>query len=110
MTRYCLCAALPLLAVFGNGTTRETIRTKAYASSYFVLRGCPHGDRHFDVEGLLILQKGERVALGMVGGCSMDYVFFLELFVGVVQILIDSLFRATKFPRLSCPDNCLQCG
>ena len=72
---------------------------------------CPaHGDRHLDVESLLIPQKGERVALGRVGGCSKDSVFFLELLVGVVQKLIDSLFRATKFPKLSCPDNCLQCG
>ena len=69
-----------------------------------------HGDRHFDVEGLLIRQKSEEIALGMVGGCSKDSVFFLEWFVGVVQMLIDSLFRATKFPKLSCPDNCLQCG
>ena len=59
-----------------------------------------HGDRHFDVEGSLILQKSKRVALGMVGGCSKDSVFFLELFVGVVQMFIDSLFRATKFPKL----------
>ena len=46
----------------------------------------------------------------MVGGCSKNNVFFLELFVGVVQMLIDSLFRVTKFPKLSCADNCLQCG
>ena len=56
----------------------------------------------------MILQKGYKVALGMVGSCSMDNVFFLKSFVGVVQILIDSLVRATKFPRLSCPDNSLQ--
>ena len=36
----------------------------------------------------------------MVGGCSKDSVFFLELFVGVVQMFIDSLFRATRFPKL----------
>ena len=29
----------------------------------------------------------------MVGGCSMVNVLFLELFVSVVQILIDSLVR-----------------
>ena len=75
----------------------ETIRTKAYASSCFFLRGCPHGDRHFNVESLLLLQKGDRVALGMVESCSLDNVFFLESFVGVVQKLIDSLVRATKF-------------
>ena len=46
----------------------------------------------------------------MVDSCSMDNVFFLKSFVGVVQILIDSLVRVTKFPRLSCPDNSLQCG
>ena len=39
---------------------------------------------------LIDSSKGERVALGMVGGCSKDSVFFLELFVGVVQILIDN--------------------
>ena len=32
-----LCAALPLLAAFGHGTTGETIRTKAYASCYLVV-------------------------------------------------------------------------
>ena len=32
-----LCAALPLKAAFGNGTTGETIRTKAYASCYLVV-------------------------------------------------------------------------
>ena len=32
-----LCAALPLLAAFGNGTTGETIRTKVYASCYLVV-------------------------------------------------------------------------
>ena len=45
----------------------------------------------------MILQKGDRVALGMVGGCSMVNMLFLELFVGVVQILIDSLVRAQSF-------------
>ena len=95
---------------FWKWHNKKAIRTKAYASSCFVLQSCPHGDRHFDVEGLLILQKGDRVALGIIGGCSMDNVFFLELFVGVVQILINSLFRATKFPKLFCPDNCLRCG
>ena len=45
----------------------------------------------------MILQRGDRVALGMVDSCSMDNVFFLEAFVGVVQKLIDSLVRATKF-------------
>ena len=71
---------------------------------------CPHGRRNFDVAGLLILQKGDRVALGMVGGCSMVNVFFLELFVGVVQILIDSLVRHRKMtsrnhylPSNACP-------
>ena len=33
---------------------------------------------------LIDSSKGERVALGMVGGCSKDSVFFLELLVGVV--------------------------
>ena len=69
-----------------------------------------HGDRHFDVEVLLILQKSKRVALGMVGGCSMVIVFCLELFVDVVQILIDSLVRHRKMalrnhylPSNTCP-------
>ena len=75
----------------------QTIHTKAYALSCFVLQTCPHGDCHFNVEGLLILQKGDRVALSMVGGCSMVNVLFLELFVSVVQILIDSLVRAQSF-------------
>ena len=52
---------------------------------------------NFNVEGLLILQKGDRIALSMVGGCSMVSVLFLELFVSVVQILIDSLVRAQSF-------------
>ena len=44
---------------------------------------CPaHDDRHFDVEGLLILQKGERVALGMVGGCSKRHKVSLVVLSG----------------------------
>ena len=80
----------------------ETIRTKAYASFCFVLRGCPHDYRHFEVEGCSIHQKVKGYVLDMDADCSMDHVFFMELFVGLVQTLIDSLFRVTKFPRLSC--------
>ena len=80
----------------------ETIRTKAYASFCFVLRGCPHDYRHFNVEGRSIPQKVKGVVLDIDADCSIDNVFFMELFVGLVQKLIDSLFRVTKFPRLSC--------
>ena len=34
---------------------------------------------------MILQKKNERVAFAMVGGCSKDSVFFLELFVGVVQ-------------------------
>ena len=50
MTRYC----------FEGDNPHQSLR--------FVLF-CP-GDRHFDVESSLILQKDERVALDMVGGSN----------------------------------------
>ena len=46
--------------------------------------------------GFIESPKRCRVALGMVDSCSMVNVFFLELFVDVVQILIDSLVRHRK--------------
>ena len=49
--RCCSRGAHPCWLCLEMSQQGETIRTKAYASSCFVLRGCPHGDRHFDVEG-----------------------------------------------------------
>ena len=75
MTRYCLKGDNP------------------HQSFRFILI-CP-GDRHFDVEGSLILQKGKRVALGIIGGCSMVNMFFLSC------SLVSCKYR------LSCPDKLL---
>ena len=69
-------------------------RDNPHQSLRFILF-CP-GDRHSDVESSLILQKGERVALGMVGGCSMLNMFFSRCLLVSCRC------------RLSCPDNCLQ--
>ena len=91
---------------FGRNFQRKFISPTLFGNVTTSKQSAPH----FDVAGLLILQKGDRVALGMVGGCSMVNVFFLELFVGVVQILIDSLVRHRKMtsrnhylPSNACP-------